>query len=312
MPYRLKEELINYLYMNKLTTHVDFDVVNHIDFCISPVPVVKALFDKINFYNICIQKLLVYAANDKATIIELASNLLGSNKIIKAIIEVARKEYDVIKRFKTPTCLINRNDYVIDKFRKFAYLINTDLIPNQISFPDNEFYAIFSSKYPIYFPTSSEVNVLKDSEDKNQDNPEYITYLNKAFFYDSKTSSNTRTTSVDNICSSIINVMKEFTQEYNNFLQIANKESYYYKSRVEEERKKRERLEKLNDEEGEIKLDSEQIVNNKEKEKEEDIKDPNAQVMMFNETMVLFICREKNEENRLEQLFLINELYTKQ
>lgn len=308
MPYRLKEELVNYLYMNKLTTHNDFNTINHVDFCITPIPVVKSLFDKINFYNICIQKLLVYAANDKSTIIDLAENFFGSNKVIKGMIEVAKKEHSIVRRFKTPFCLINRNDYVIDQFRKFAFLINTELIPNQISFTDNEFYAIFSSKYPLYFPTSTEVKVLKDNEEKNIENQEYLTYTNKAYFYDSKTCSNTRSTSVENICSSIVNVMKEFTQEYNIFLSIANKESFFLKDKQEEERKEMERLEKLEQE----KLQSTEETEIKLESKEEDIKDPNAQVLMFNETMTLFICKEKNEDNRFEQLFLINELYIKQ
>lgn len=299
--------------MNKLTSHNDFNIVNHVDFCITPIPVVKTLFDKINFYNICIQKLLVYAANDKLTIIELAENLLGTNKIIKSMIEVAKNEYSIVRRFKTPFCLINRNDYVIDQFRKFAFLINTELIPNQVTFTDNEFYAIFSSKYPIYFPTTTEVKVLKENEEKNNENPEYVTYTNKAYFYDSKTSSSTRSTSVENICSSIINVMKEFTQEYNVFLSIANKESFLLKDRKEEERKEIERLEKLEQEKIQLTEDlGETKIETKVDNKVEDIKDPNSQVLMFNETMALFICKEKNEDNRFEQLFLINELYTKQ
>jgi hypothetical protein len=305
--------------MAKLTTHNDFNTINHVDFCLTPIPVVKSLFDKINFYNICIQKLLVYAANDRQTVIELASNLLSSNKVIKSLIEVAKKEHSIVRRFKTPVCLINRNDYVIDQFRKFAYLINTELIPNQISFPDNEFYAVFSSKYPVYFPTTVEIKVTKNSELKNQenaDNQEVLSYINKVHYFDSKTTSNTTATSVENICSSIINIMKEFTQEYNMFLQVSNKESYLFKNREEEENKEKERLKKLeqenklNEEGAEIKLETE--TNEIKEDKVEDIRNPNASVLMFNETMMLFICKEKNEENRLEQLFLINELYNKQ
>lgn len=296
--------------MNKLTTHVDFETVNHADFCITPVPVVKSLFDKASFYNICIQKLFINAASDKSTVIELAEKFFGGNKIIKGLIEVAKKEYNIVRKFKVPFSLLNRNDYAICQLKKFVYLVNTELVPNQVTFADNEFYAIFSSKYPMYFPVNSQVKVLKDKE-----NEEYVTYTNQAYFYNSKTCSSTSTNTVDSICTNLINLMKGFTQEYNEFLSIANKESFLLKDRMEEELKEKERLEKLEQERVTKESDGIEVIDNKierQVTKEEEAKDPNAQVLMFNETMVVFICKEKNENNRLEQLFLINELFTKQ
>lgn len=338
--------------MTNLTLFNDFDLLNHVDFCITPVPVVKSLFDKAVFYNLCLQKLFVYAANDKKTLIELTETFFPNNMLIQALLKIAKNEFKILRRFKTPFCTINRNDYVSDKDKRFIFLTNTELIPTQLKFSDNEFYAIFSNKYPLYFPISKDAQISSPPENQNENvitgddqnienkglTSNVQTITNQTYFYNSN-SSVTRTTTIENICSCIISIMKAFIEEYNEYLSITNKESFLPKDRFEEERKENERLVKLEEERLQKEKEKEKEKENSggeqvvveplakeanteekkqedqkqpEKEKVKDEKDPNFQPIVYNESMVVFICKEKNENNRIEQLFLINELYSKQ
>lgn len=362
--------------MNKLSLYKDFELLNHVDFSITLVPLVKSLYDKAVFYNICIQKLILYASQDKENLITLAEKYFSDSNLIEKLITIAKKEENIIRRFKTPLAVINRNDYIIDKNKKFIYLVNSEIVPNQIHFSDNEFYSNFSNKYPVYFPTSKEVRIKKEikeedkkndevKEDGNKENPEnaepkelteeeklakerdqYEIIVNKPLYFN-KNQNKTTSNSFESLCEGILSILESFTREYNEFLSITNKESFLPKDKKEEERKQREKEERIKKEkeekekerlekeeadkkaleegqEGEgnenkekelskEEVKSEEIKEVEEDKKEEivDIKNPNPEVYMYNQTMVIFICKENNENNRLEQLFLINELFNK-
>ena len=289
-PYRLKEELINFLYITNTTKYKDFNLINHHDMVITPVPMMKSLFDKANFYNICLQKLFFYCSNDHEFIIQLGKNLFSKNEIISSIIKIAEKHYNIVRRFKTPFAILNRNDYSVDKNKKFIFMNHQELFPYGLQLSDSEFYSNFSKKYPSYFEVEQEV--IKEVSDKRD------IFNNKAYFYDVKSS--TRLKTIENISQCIVLIMQIFIDEFNKFSKIKNKDSFLPKDRAQVQ------------EELHLKQQSEEGHQDVNQITEKDEIDNEYKTLIHNEAMILFVCKEENEENRLEQLSLINYLYSTQ
>ena len=166
-------------------------------------------------------------------------------------------------------------------------MFSFDTQPNHIHFSDNQFYNVFSNKYPNYFKfekTDSEV------------------------FAHHKTCTSQNSNEI--ICESIIEAMKLFSSDidknqlnYENNILLNN-----YKEEIE-------KADKEYEEEHQRQVQSEDDENKDKVILKRKIAEPVLKTSLLNnnfmDTMVLFICGNK-ESNKIEQLNIINDLYSKQ
>lgn len=170
LPQKLVEEIVVHLFCNKAFVLDKELAVKHTPISLFPAPVVRSLFSKCSFYNICMSKILDLTVRNKSLMDRLVAKYVDYDLKLKRL-NIVR---EVENRQKTHFVLY-RNEYKIDKREKFVFLDNssTCVFKDINAFKScSDFFDVFSSKYPQYFPsyadqivkqTSSIIDILADS-----------------------------------------------------------------------------------------------------------------------------------------------------
>lgn len=295
LPERLKEEILYYLYSNNLVFYKDFKIEKHLNFNLTPIEVDSCLYSKAKFYNLALQKLLSTSVyKNEKDFIQLVDKYLISDKYqpYVALVKALHDQYQNENFYKSrpSSLIILENKFIIDEIKKFVYLKDYDLQPDNIHFADNQLYNVYSKKYPQIFERSK-----KESD--------ILTY--------EKTPTSLDTS--ENITELILEAMRQFAMDidknhvdYENSLLMAE----YNKQTSEAESQYQEEVRIYKEQTGNEMIDISHI-------KLKEVAQPKLQTTAVNmtdfmDTAVLFICSKENEKNKQEQLRIINDLYNRE
>lgn len=308
VPRRLKEEMIHYLYMNHMNHFVDHKVKSHIDVAVFPTPTVGGLFDKAKFYNLAIQKTIAQTASkftkEMINYIESIFTINPSSKlspflsVAKELLNNYESNSSYYKTAKSSTLLFVENSFSIDRKKSFVYLDSSNPQPNNMYLSDNQFYSTFSNKYPNYYNSFSSLP---------QDKFSVYSYEKTCTSLDS----------TENFCEIILDAMQNFALDVDaNAIEESNRILLNKYEADKQEFLTKLRQQQSQTAEGENQAENPQPINEEEQLKENvpypTLNTKAANPTNFKDTMVLFVCEEKEEINKQEQINLINELYTKQ
>ncbi len=151
IPQYIIDEMIDYLYSNGLIIKNKEGIgVKHIPITLYPSPIVKSFFDKIQFYQIAFNKIMDKISRDQQYIEQILTPISEKDEFIKKLLEISKKVSTFENKQKIQ-CGFFRNDYMVDKVKKFIYQIEFNTIAvSMFSFSDKlkKFYSFFSNKYP--------------------------------------------------------------------------------------------------------------------------------------------------------------------
>ena len=154
IPQFIIDEMVSYLYTKGLIIpQADNKSVTHIPSVIYPTPIVKTFFDKMTFYQIAFNKILDKLSRDQAYLEEVLSPLAEKDEFIKKNLEISKKVAAFEHKQKIQLGIF-RNDYVVDKNKKFIYQTNCTTSSAQFGFFSDgmkKFYQYFLNKYPEVF-----------------------------------------------------------------------------------------------------------------------------------------------------------------
>jgi glutathione synthetase len=162
LPQWIVNEMISYLYTHGLVMKTkDLSGVCHAPMSVFPSPIPKNFFDKIEFYQIAFNKMLDKMSRDH----EFLHNILGKldDSFISKYLEISKKAYNFNKKQKIQLGIF-RNDYMIDKLKKFIFQVEINTIASSMGyFSDGikQFYTYFSKKYPQYYDANNSVPLEK-------------------------------------------------------------------------------------------------------------------------------------------------------
>ena len=147
IPQKIIDEMIDYLYLNGIVIkNKEGTGVKHIPITLYPSPIVKSFFDKIEFYQIAFNKILDKLSRDQEYLEQILTPISEKDDFIKKLLDISKK-VSSYEHKQNIQCGIFRNDYMIDKIKKFIYLneYNTNGVDN-FSFSDKlkHFYSFFS------------------------------------------------------------------------------------------------------------------------------------------------------------------------
>lgn len=279
IPSSLIEEMINYLYSSGISNYKGFKAINHIDFSIFPIPLYKTYFDKAKFYNIAIQKIVAnFAYRNYEEVVVLAEKYLLDTKV-NSHVKIARNiatQYSEKNDFKgrLSTFLVSENEFSIDKQKKFVYLTNTNVTPNQIQLADNQFYQTFSKKYPTFFKLPDDIS--------------------KVFHYEKTCTSQD---SSEALSEALVLAMRTFAAD------IDQSEVNFRNRHILDQHKQQIEAAKAENPEG---PDPSQSI------PAPVLLTTLPNPTNYSEAMILFICKESEEINKQEQFSLMNDLLNKQ
>ena len=141
IPKNILNEMIDYLYSNGLIIKNNEIGVTHLPIIINPSPIIKSFFDKIQFYQIAFK-----LSRDQEYLEQILTPISEKDDFIKKLLDISKK-VSSYEHKQNIQCGIFRNDYMIDKIKKFIYLneYNTNGVDN-FSFSDKlkHFYSFFS------------------------------------------------------------------------------------------------------------------------------------------------------------------------
>lgn len=279
IPSSLIEEMINFLYSTGITNYKGFKALNHVDFSIFPIPFYKTYFDKAKFYNIAIQKIVAnFAYRNYEEVVILAEKYLSGTKIsshlnaAKKLVEQYADKSDF--KIRPSTFLVSENEYSVDKHKKFIYLTNTVVSPNQIQLADNQFYQTFSKKYPTFF------NLPDD--------------IAKVYHYEKTCTSQD---SSEALSEALVLAMRTFAAD------IDQSEVNFRNRNILEQHKQQIEAAKAENPEGQdpsTSIPAPVLLTT--------VPNPTN----YADAMILFICKESDEINKQEQFSLMNDLLNKQ
>lgn len=154
IPEEIIEDMISYLYMNGMyMKSEDLKGIKHLNLTVYPSPIPKNLYDKIIFYQIAFNKIFLRLSLDQEFIEKILEPIAKDEAFIKNNLEISKKVAQFEQR-----CKINfdifRNDFMVDKKKKFAYQIEYNTIASSMGvFSDKikNFYTHFSEKYPSLY-----------------------------------------------------------------------------------------------------------------------------------------------------------------
>lgn len=154
IPKYIADEMISYLYTHGLLIKSkDTNTCTHVPIIVYPSPIVKSFFEKISFYQIAFNKLIDKISRDQEYIEKVLTPIAEQDDFVKRNLELSKKAFAFEK--KQPIQLgIFRNDYMVDKTKKFIYQIEYNTIAATMGyFVDGlkKFYEYFSTKYPDVF-----------------------------------------------------------------------------------------------------------------------------------------------------------------
>lgn len=271
IPDKLIDEVLIYLYSNNLCKYSDFKQISHSNFVIEPVPIIKGLFDKAKFYNTCFQKLFMFLLLNKDVLNRIVDKFQFNEKI-QRFIDISRKERN--DKFATPEILFNTNEFTVDKFKKFVYIYGSSLYPSNIYQKDNFFYNCFYNKYPNFFP-----KIVNEFE----------------VLYNRPLSEINRLSSEDELTSAYDRILTIFMDQFNYFRKVVNKDVYKLKKEMKNV------VENENPED---------VVNNNNDPIIDEI-DNSVQPIEKSKCYVVFVCKENEEEDIIDQGRFIENLHSK-
>ena len=168
IPQKIIDEMIDYLYSNGLIIKNKEGIgVKHIPITLYPSPIVKSFFDKIQFYQIAFNKIMDKISRDQQYIEQILTPISEKDEFIKKSLEISKKVSTFENKQKIQ-CGFFRNDYMVDKVKKFIYQIEFNTIAvSMFSFSDKlkKFYSFFSNKYPEIYERYKDKEIPLEKKD---------------------------------------------------------------------------------------------------------------------------------------------------
>jgi hypothetical protein len=154
IPEAVISEMISYAYShNLIIKNKDLNGAVHVPFTLFPSPVVRSFFEKIDFYQIAFNKLIDKMSRDTGFLQETLQQFAETDNFIKNYIAISEKASKFTHKQNIQLGIF-RNDYMVDKLKKFIYQIEINTIASSMgSFSDalKKFHYHFLNKYPEYF-----------------------------------------------------------------------------------------------------------------------------------------------------------------
>ena len=167
IPENILEEMIMYLYTHGLIIKSKTNGVNHIPIMLTPSPLPKDIYDKIYFYQIAFNKIIIRLSNDQKYLEEILNPIAEKDEFVRKNLEISKKlvNYEHKQKIKLG---IFRNDYLFDKVQNFLLFTEYNTIASSMgTFSDRlkKFYSYFSEKYPDIFKKYKDTIIPIDSYD---------------------------------------------------------------------------------------------------------------------------------------------------
>ena len=167
IPENILEEMIMYLYTHGLIIKSKTNGVNHIPIMLTPSPLPKDIYDKIYFYQIAFNKIIIRLSNDQKYLEEILNPIAEKDEFVRKNLEISKKlvNYEHKQKIKLG---IFRNDYLFDKVQNFLLFTEYNTIASSMgTFSDRlkKFYSFFSEKYPDIFKKYKDTIIPVESYD---------------------------------------------------------------------------------------------------------------------------------------------------
>ena len=161
IPDNIVQEMIMYLYTNGLIIKSKGQGVSHLPIMLTPSPLPKNLFDKIFFYQIAFNKIIIKLSDDQKFLEDILTPIAEKDEFVKKHLEISKKlvNYEHKQKIKLG---IFRNDYLFDKIQNFLLFTEYNTIASSMgTFTDRfkKFYSYFSTKYPDIFKKYKEKTI---------------------------------------------------------------------------------------------------------------------------------------------------------
>ena len=176
IPSFIIEEMINYLYSHGIVMKNEKKGVIQIPCVIFPSPIVKSFFEKIEFYQIAFNKIFDKLSRDQQFLEEILTPLSESDEFIKKNLEISKKAHEFPQKQKIQLN-IYRNDFMVDKIKKFIYQTEFNTIAvTMATFSDEmkRFFTYFSKKYPEFFDRFLNKNDREVLIEKSDSIPNFV------------------------------------------------------------------------------------------------------------------------------------------
>ena len=151
LPKPIVDEMLDYVYSHGMVVKAkEGKGVTQIPIVLYPSPIPKSLFDKITFYQIAFNKIIDKLSRDQAYLEEILTPLAESDEFIKKNLEISKKAA-AFEHKQLVQLGIFRNDFMVDKTKKFIYQIEYNTIAVTMGFFSDSlqnFFNYFSKKYP--------------------------------------------------------------------------------------------------------------------------------------------------------------------
>ena len=171
IPKYIVDEMVSYLYSHGLLIKSkDSNTCVHVPTIIYPSPIVKSLFEKISFYQIAFNKIIDKLSRDQPYLEQILSPIAEKDEFVRKNLELSKKASS-FEHKQNVQLGIFRNDYMVDKNKKFIYQIEYNTIAATMGlFSDGlkKFHKYFSTKYPEVFAkylNKEKINVPVEKED---------------------------------------------------------------------------------------------------------------------------------------------------
>jgi glutathione synthase len=168
--------MVNYLYSHGIVMKNEKKGVIQIPCVIFPSPIVKSFFEKIEFYQIAFNKIFDKLSRDQQFLEEILTPLSESDEFIKKNLEISKKAHEFPQKQKIQLN-IYRNDFMVDKIKKFIYQTEFNTIAvTMATFSDEmkRFFTYFSKKYPEFFDRFLNKNDREVLIEKSDSIPNFV------------------------------------------------------------------------------------------------------------------------------------------
>ena len=144
-----------YLYTHGLIIKSKTNGVNHIPIMLTPSPLPKDIYDKIYFYQIAFNKIIIRLSNNQKYLEEILNPIAEKDEFVRKNLDISKKLFDKVQNF----LLFTEYNTIASSMGTFSDRLK-------------KFYSFFSEKYPDIFkkykdtiiPVESYDNIDKFSE----------------------------------------------------------------------------------------------------------------------------------------------------
>ena len=167
IPEDILQEIIMYLYTNRLIIKSKNGGVSHIPIMLTPSPIPKNIYEKIFFYQLAFNKIINKLSNDQKFLEEILTPISEKDNFVKKNLEISKKLLNYEHKQKVKLGIF-RNDYLFDKNQNFLFFTEYNTIASSMgTFSDKikKFYSFFSQKYPEIFKKYSEKSIPTEGFD---------------------------------------------------------------------------------------------------------------------------------------------------